>query len=426
MPTVVVTTRSQGLRRLAWGVGAGNLIFTAGTALFIYEWSHRGGHGSFGRAVISSVLVQFHLATENVLAAWYSSMLLLSVALAACLAYAVERRQNRTGVDRWLSAGWLLVAAAFAGLSLDEIGSFHERLGMVQRGAQAARGWVYALIVPILLTAAFLLAFAWVRLRHARGALGLFVVGIGLFLSNPVLELIEMSLLRGGARDLVVHNALLVIEEGIVELGGALCFLLAVLVYVRYAAGGGPHEFRIGHRRGLPIVAAVGVLLAAGVPFTHWFVRQLPPGDTGIPDNWFPAAALYGFALLHRTTQGRKGRPLAATALVLSAFFGTGLYSYTTWYSYDVLRQSLQTLLIVCFTVLCTLGARRQPVPSGALIAGAIAMACAIGVRGSHAATLATVAAACCSMGTLVLRSARKARSPVAPRPEDLARLPNL
>lgn len=226
---------------------------------------------------------------------------------------------------------------------------------------------------------------------------------------------------------MVVHNVLLVIEEGIVELGGALCFLLGVLVYVRTAAGGGPHEFRIGHRRGLPIVAAVGVLLAAGVPFTHWLVRQLPPGDTGIPDNWFPAAALYGFALLHRTTQGRNGTPLAATALALSAFFGAGLYAYSTWYSYDVLRQSLQTLLIVCFAVFCTGAEMRQKgAPSGALIAGAIAMAGAVGVRGSHAATLATLAAACCSVGTLILRSQQKTKGPAAPRLEDAAERTNL
>lgn len=318
------------MARLATGLAAVNLVFTAGTAAFVYVWPHREAYGPRGRAALD-VLVQFHLATENVVAAWYSSMLLLSVAIAAGAAYAIDRRQARTGLERRLGAGWLLIAAAFVALSLDEIGSFHERVGMITRGASRATGWVYVLIVPIAIVGLFMLTFAWLRLRRAPAAAGFFVLGIALFLSNPALELIEMSLLHGGG-SLRVHDALLVVEEGLVELGGTLCFLIGVLLYLRASAGEGPHEFLLASPSALHGIATGGLLLTAGVPAARWLVERLPDGDSGIPDNWFPAAALYLLALLAVGAHGRRAAPLAAVALALSAAFGAALYGYTSWF----------------------------------------------------------------------------------------------
>ena len=154
--------------RMGLGLAAANLIFTAGTAAFIHYWAARDVYGPRGRALLNYVLVQFHLATENVVAAWYSSMLLLTVAIAAVIAFACDRRQSHRGLERAIDAGWLVIAGCFALLSLDEIGSLHERIGMVTRGDSAPNGWVYALAVPIGLIALFMAAFAWLRLRRAR------------------------------------------------------------------------------------------------------------------------------------------------------------------------------------------------------------------------------------------------------------------
>jgi hypothetical protein len=353
--TLQLDLNARAIRRLGWGLLAANLVFTAGTALFIQEWNHRDWHGPVGRWLIQYVLVQFHLATENVVAAWYSSMLLLSVAFAALLSYATEK-----GGLSPFSLGWLVIAAAFTALSLDELGSLHERIGMVRHGGGGPTGWVYVLIVPIGAVALFMTAFAWFHLRRVRAAAGLFVLGTALFLSDPVFELAEMALLRAGAgNDLAVHNALLVIEEGIVELGGALCFLLGVLVYTRRVAGEGPHEFAIDRWRAWLSIAFAGLAMTAGVPAAHWFVAQLPPGDTGIPDNWFPAAAWFAVALVALMTRRRRGRPLAAIALVLSACCGAALYGYLGWFvrigypgeALDAFLTAVASFIVLAMTV---------------------------------------------------------------------------
>jgi hypothetical protein len=329
--TLRINLDRRRISRLTIGLTLVNLVFTAGTALFIHYWAQRDLYGPRGRAAIDYVLVQFHLATENVVAAWYSSMLLLTVAAAAMLAFALDRRQPATRADRLLSAGWLLVAAAFAGLSLDEMGSLHERLGMIRHGASAATGWVYVLMVPIALVGIFMLAFAWFRLRRAPLAAVLFAVGTALFLSDPIFEQAEMTLLHAGGAQLAVHNALLVIEEGIVELGGALCFLLGVLIYLRRTAGDGPHDFTWSTPAPIAGLGAAGLLLTAGPPSANWLVSRLPPGDTGIPDNWFPAVALYFVALVLVATRGRRAIPLASVAMAGSAFFGASIYGYVAW-----------------------------------------------------------------------------------------------
>jgi hypothetical protein len=79
-------------------------------------------------------------------------------------------------------------------------------------------------------------------------------------------------------------------------------------------------------------MGVTGVLLAAGVPAAHWFVGRLPRGDTGVPDNWFPAAALYLFALAVIAARGRGATPVAVAALAVSAAFGAALFGYTGWF----------------------------------------------------------------------------------------------
>jgi hypothetical protein len=202
---------------------------------------------------------------------------------------------------------------------------------MITRGSSAASGWVYVLAVPIALIGLFMAAFAWLRLRRAPAAAAFFVTGIALFLSNPVMELAEMSLLHGGG-SIRIHDTLLVVEEGLAELGGTLCFLLGVLLYIRATAGPGPHDFALDTATALQAMAAGGLVLTAGVPAVRWFVDRLPAGDTGIPDNWFPAATLYLLGMMAVATRGARGLPVAAGAFVLSAAFGASLYGYAGWF----------------------------------------------------------------------------------------------
>ena len=61
------------------------------TALFILLWARVDGLSPLMQQFTRRIVVQGHLATENVIAAWYSSMLLLAVAAMACLAWLVDR-----------------------------------------------------------------------------------------------------------------------------------------------------------------------------------------------------------------------------------------------------------------------------------------------------------------------------------------------
>jgi len=64
----------------------------------------------------------FNLAVENVVASWMSSMLLLVIAIFALIGAVVDNRSAS------LRRGWFPVALIFAGLSLDEMASYHERV----------------------------------------------------------------------------------------------------------------------------------------------------------------------------------------------------------------------------------------------------------------------------------------------------------
>lgn len=78
----------------------------------------------------------------------------------------------------------------------------------------------------------------------------------------------------------------------------------------------------------------LALALALGVVGSRWLVTQLPAGDTGIPENWFPATAwmLVVFAVLARSGVLTTGdRLIAAVALVVSGCFGAGLYGYVDW-----------------------------------------------------------------------------------------------
>ena len=319
-------------RRLARLIVALNLIFTAGMAAFLYYWPQHDQFGPRGRAFLDRVLIQFHLGAENVVAAWYSSMLLLVVALACLVAYALDRRHARAGFHRTLALGWLALAAAFTLLSLDEIGSLHERVGMIvqlnaaslARGATQPVGWVYLLALPIGVVAFFILAFAWVQVRRAPLAFALVVAGVLLYVSDPFLELLELTLQQGSLGMLAER----ILEEGVAELGGTTCVLMGIVLYASRRTGTHRLAFALPSRR---IRVAAGALLLAGVPLAAAAVRRLPAGDVGIPENWFPSAAIFVLAVGWMTT--RRAWGIAAIAILVSAYFGAGLFGYAEWYA---------------------------------------------------------------------------------------------
>lgn len=322
-----------GYRRLLLALSLINVVFAVTTGLFIHFWARMDELGEKGRFLTRYWLVQGHLATENVLAVWYSSMLLLAVAAASFGAFFLARRR-----DGPLRTGWLLFGAIFLLLSLDEIGSLHERVGMlpIMPGAGGATvGWIYVLAVPIVGVALFLLAFAWRNLQAAPGAFRLVALGVGLFLLNPVLERVEMAMIHGrgatqGTWQRLLHDVLLVLEEGGLELFGILCFLAAVLTWIR-ATSGDTLTWIVDHRHLRRFTRAGTVLLAGGALVSGWIINRLPQADSGIPENWFAAAAWAGAGALLATRaelHGWRRAVVFGMGLAVSAVFGAGLYNY--------------------------------------------------------------------------------------------------
>ena len=326
-------------RQILLSLAVVNLALTATTALFIYEYARVGQWGPRGQAFVKYLLVQFHLGTENVLAAWYSSMLLMTVALLALGAFLVDRHRRHS---RLLHYGWLLFATTFVVLSFDELASFHERIGMVDRlAAGVARGWVYILALPIAMIAIFMIGFAWLHVRRVRPAFRLLVIGVTVFATNPVLESIELAMLDSGPGtwQMLVHDTLLVIEEGVVELMATLCFAAGIFSYMR----GTSRAVRIP-LPSYPLLAGVAMaaLMLVAMMIALRLAAAMPRGDTGIPHNWFPAVSLLclsymALAMRAHLASGAERTTLihvAILSLAVSAAFGAGLLGYTRWWPY--------------------------------------------------------------------------------------------
>lgn len=404
------------VRRRAWvTLTFINVAFTATTAAFIALWERRDQLSPGMKIFTRYVLVQGHLATENVLAAWYSSMLMLVIGAGALIAFAADRR-GRAGM---LTFGWLIFAGLFILLSLDEIGSFHERIGMVTAPGASGRaiGWAYLLAIPIAVVGIFMFAFGWFHVRRVRRAFRLITAGVTLFLLNPVLEVIEMALIHGagataGTWQRSAHDLLLVLEEGGLELFGILCFLAAIVTYV-VATAGERSVWRVDERVAVWTIRFLTLALIVGTWAARWVVARLPPGDTGIPQNWFPAAALLLLAL-------GAPRLLALPALALSAFFGSGLHGYTTWHSFEVAR----VVLLGTLTVLFGIGGWVNRRGTGRITAAAAVclMGAAVSLTSEYVPLLAIASAGLAAEGAARAAIDREARRTAAVSADLLAR----
>lgn len=299
-----------------------NIFWLGGSWLFTHYYRSIGSDWGAGTSV-KYLLIHLNLATENVTAVWYSAMLLLLVGLMSGLCFAYDKKRSTTFRDEVLSYGWLLFGAVFVLLSLDEMGSLHERLGMLailNPFGDYAPGWIDLLIVPIGLVALFMLLFGWVHIRRSRRALAFMIVGVTFFLTIPLQEKIEVTLWHSfGDRDAWLRPIWhLVLEEG-TEIFGSLFFFAATAVYLLDA-----HKKQVGEARPFTIKlsaplknvlmgSAAGILLMGiGLAVTMVTAPYLSSGDVGIAQNWFPStiaavAALLSW-LIWENTPRTKGR----------------------------------------------------------------------------------------------------------------------
>lgn len=352
-----------------------NLWMLLGTWLFTIYFREDLSSDWQSGSVVKYFLVQFHLGTENVIASWYSSMLLLLVSLGSVLCFVADRKYNQSHRDRYLSYGWLCFALIFALLSLDELGSFHERIGMIAAfnpSGERAVGWVAVLAIPIGLVALFMLTFGWMHIRRSLLAFGFAIAGIACFIVNPFLERMQMSIVGANREDVLwqIHDASLIIEEGL-EIFGVLCFLTATALYAIFIS-------RQGDRATIAVQAStnftlklktalVGTSLFIGLVglaaiAVEWVVQNTESGDTGIAKNWFPAVLAMLVSLFCLQIWNAIPRKkifhrlpyltLALFSLFLCMYYGANIYSYMYWGAMIVPGHWIHLVLLTIAIVL--------------------------------------------------------------------------
>ena len=172
------------------------------------------------------------LDREQNLPTWWSSTKLFLVALVFGTAFMLRRPSD--GARAWLLAAAALLAA---GLSLDETGLLHERLGTVilphgqRQGTMFEQGgpWVMVMVPGALVAAVGFWRFGLGRyLSTAPGAARLLGCGLGLLVAGAA----GVELLRVGSVGTPWHPVQVLVEEGL-EFAGVTMVLLGAVVVAR-------------------------------------------------------------------------------------------------------------------------------------------------------------------------------------------------
>ncbi len=325
-----------------------NLFFITGTWWFHAVYLSAPLHSSF--RLLDFGVRQLDLSQENVIAAWYSSMLLCTVGMGALVCFLVDMQRLQTRLSNCISYGWLLFSAVFVLLSLDELGSFHETIGdtaifnMISNDA----GWeLFGYLVGLI--GLGMIGFSLLRMKGAPWAMVLLVVGVLLFLSIPIQEEFEICTMRASADPALWKRpiAFLLMEEG-AEIMGSLCFLISTIIYSQWAS----RQYTKKNKGLLTVVAPINLhyksamlifflytaSLGIAIALIHLFPENNVNADSGIARNWFPSvtaflSAVLCFALYKQSnlTNARfriEYGSLATCCLATSVYFGINLYAF--------------------------------------------------------------------------------------------------
>ncbi len=368
-------------------------------------------------SAVKYFLLQLNLATENVVATWYSSMLLLAVAVMSFVCFRLQRQELVKGRENNLSYGWLLFCFLFALLSLDEIGSLHENIGQLNAlnpHGDFPLGWVVILSIPIGCVAVLMLAFCWMQVKRAPWAVVFAVTGILLFVSIPVHEYFEVRAMELSPNPLTWQRPVrfLLLEEGS-EIFGATCMLISTVVFAAYMARPGqklslktPMEvaFSLSQRNVLLILALLCCFSALTFILLEETILMAGQGDKGDPKSWFPSVtAFLAFLLsLHLFIKNKAlHHPnrtvylfLAILSIVLSAYYGSSMYSYFIWLKGYTVGMSLNISLAVTAAVLGIRLLVNTPDMPGriAIAVWVLLLSTALGINTAYSAPVAFVA----------------------------------
>jgi hypothetical protein len=167
---------------------------------------------------------------ESNLTTWFSSVVLALVALSSVTAAQLSRRAGLS----WRP--WLLLAAAFAYVSFDELTRLHEQLNRPLRNLLGVSGalhfaWVIVAVPMVLIFVVVMLGF----LRRLPSQTRWGLVGAGaLYVAGAIgVELPSAVITEQGGAGTLGYEILAIVEEVLEMLGMAT----ALLVISRYTAG---------------------------------------------------------------------------------------------------------------------------------------------------------------------------------------------
>jgi hypothetical protein len=361
---------------LVWGLAIVSVLMLVGTAVCTDYW--RAMEAPWRTAPIwARLLLEFDLTTENGIAPWFSSMFLLIVGMCAVACFFAADKQSRP----WTRYGWLVLAAGFALLSLDELAEIHERV-VLQLPPGGLRFYLW--LSPVLLAApCYMVVFGWIELRKSGLAFAFLLLGAICFASVPLQEEVELAGIAAYGHNWPRPILLALLEEGS-ELLGMTFFLLAMITYV----GGAQRPIRYRAKSlTVPLSAlCLGVVFAAtAVCVSGALAADGPEG--GRLQNWFPSAlalvasCLSAISLFNEPDQKDTAFDWAviASGLVLSATIGSGIEKLFA------LSRSVQApiLAVLCIcAVTATVSRRSLPPRLVFLIALGLAVAAFLGTPG--------------------------------------------
>lgn len=288
------------------------------------------------------LLLQSDLGSENIFAAWFSSMLLFCSVIFSFTCFILDKRRFTRGWKYLLNYGWLILAGCFAALSFDEMGSIHEYIGDYAAFKSTGEvlikeensGWTifYYLVGAVSL---FMLFFSLLRLRRSGKSLLFFIAGILCYLTNPVQENFEIANYGSGVVQRPLY--LLLLEEGS-ELLGSLCFLASACTYAAFSSsklfdGLRPGEIKVTISLSKKTLVFYLLLLLVGCGavltlLTYMFGYVKGENQVGVPKNWIPSMLgflIFAYCLYMGVNYKNKRRAylvLSILAITISIFYG--------------------------------------------------------------------------------------------------------
>jgi hypothetical protein len=332
---------SQLIRNILKGFIFLNFFFLFGT------WLHNSLLLADKWYLIPRLIALLDLAKENNLAAWYSSMFMIIVALAAFFCFLVDFLRLKKTKDQIMNLGWLVLGLIFLVLSFDEMGSFHEMIGNTPKlknigvSNNATRIAFFGLIAII---GVFMVGFSFLKFRGNKMAFVFAAIGVILLISNPFQEMYEMHSWRTSIDPSKWRRPIffMILEEG-TEIFASFCFLKAFILYSLNPEGGKTHglinkDFRIRFFvNNIYIYVLSAFIICSGLVMIIFRIDSWEIAwNKGIPHNWFPSAmsllvALIGSYLYFLSRD--KSLPNKITLLLItlvslltSAFYGCNMY----------------------------------------------------------------------------------------------------